>query len=151
MSEMQENASTASPAAAVEESIPIRKTGWAGWVVFASTMLVLVGLFQTTVGLIALFKEDYHSVPSGQLAVTISYSTWGWAHLLIGVIAILAGIGLLNGATWARVLGVGVGIVSAFVSFLFTAAFPVWGIVLMTLNVIVIYAITLHGGEMKDA
>ena len=151
MSEMRENTSVVTPTEALEQSIPLGTSGWTGWVVFASTMLGVVGLFQATVGLIALFKEDYYSVPSGKLAVTVTYTTWGWVHIFIGVIAILAAIGLFRGATWARVLGVGVGIVGAFVSFLFTAAFPVWGIVLITLNVIVIYAIALHGGELKDA
>lgn len=151
MSEMREQTSVATTSQTLEEAIPMEKTGWTGWVVFASTMLVLVGLFQATVGLVALFKEDYYSVPSGQLAISVNYTTWGWVHVLIGVIALLAGIGLLNGATWARVLGVGIGIVSAFVSFLFTAAFPVWGIILITLNVIVIYAIAAHGKELQEA
>lgn len=150
MSEMREKTSVATTSQALEQSIPMEKSGWTGWVVFASTMLVLVGLFQATVGLVALFKEDYYSVPSGQLAVSVDYNTWGWVHLLIGVIALLAGVGLLKGATWARVLGVGIGIVSAFVSFLFTAAFPVWGIILITLNVIVIYAIAAHGRELQE-
>jgi hypothetical protein len=125
-------------------------TGWAGWVVFGAMMMILLGSFQAIAGLVALFDSGYYLVPSQDLVVTVSYDTWGWVHLVVGVVALAAGIGLMTGAMWARVLGVAVAMLSAIVNLAFVAAFPLWALTMITLDVLVIYAITAHGREVKS-
>ena len=127
------------------------QTGWVGWVVFGAMMMILMGSFHAIAGLVALFDESYYVVPNQDLVVTVSYDTWGWVHLVAGLVALAAGIGLFTGATWARVLGVAVAMVSAILSLAFLAAYPVWGIMTITLDVLVIYAITAHGAEIRNA
>lgn len=125
-------------------------TGWAGFVVFGALMMILLGSFQAIAGLVALFNETYFVVPNQDLMVSVSYDTWGWVHLIVGVVAVAAGLGLMTGAMWARVTGVVVAMVSAIVNIAFLAAFPVWAITMITLDVLVIYAITAHGRELKQ-
>src|SRR3954466_6605140 len=69
-------------------------TAWAGWVVFGGVMLMMLGAFQVIEGLVALFDDGFYLVRSNGLVVDVNYNTWGWIHLLIGVVAILAGVGL---------------------------------------------------------
>jgi hypothetical protein len=125
-------------------------TGWTGWIVFGGVMLVMLGVFHVIEGLVALFREDYYLVGSNGLTVHVNYTTWGWAHLILGVIAGLAGIGLLAGNIVARVVGVCVAMLSAVVNLAFVAAYPVWSIMIVTFDVLVIWAIIVHGREMKS-
>ena len=82
--------------------------------------------------------------------VTVDHSTWGWAHIIvIGVVAVLAGVGLLAGNTAARVVGVGIAPLRALVNLAFVSARSVWSIVVIPLDVLVIYAIVVDGRELK--
>ena len=153
MSDMRQEASSAGTTRVPRQrgqGAPEQPTGWAGFVVFGALVMILLGSFQAIAGLVALFNESYYLVPSQNLVVNVSYDTWGWAHLIVGLVALAAGIGLMTGAMWARVTGVIVAMVSAIVNVAFLAAFPVWAITMITLDVIVIYAITAHGRELKE-
>jgi hypothetical protein len=133
-----------------EQDAATEQTGWVGWVVFGAAMMVLLGTFHAIAGLVALFNETYFVAPAADLVVSVSYDTWGWAHLIGGLVVLGVGIGLFTGATWARVLGVGIAMLSAIVNLAFLAAYPVWSIMMITLAVLVIYAITAHGAEIKN-
>src|SRR3954463_359154 len=83
-------------------------SGWAGWVVFGGVMLIMLGSFQIIEGLVALFDDGFYAVRSSGLVVQVDYNTWGWVHMVIGVVGVLAGLGLLVGNMLARIVGVGV-------------------------------------------
>ncbi|MGY1592486.1 hypothetical protein ACI789_12135 [Geodermatophilus sp. SYSU D00965] len=125
-------------------------TAWAGWVVFGGVMLIMLGTFQAIEGLIALFDDGFYLVRESGLVVNVDYSAWGWAHLIIGIVGVLAGVGLLAGNMAARVVGVGIAFLSALVNLAFISAYPVWSVILIALDVIVIYAIIVHGRELKS-
>jgi hypothetical protein len=124
-------------------------TAWAGWVVFGGVMLILAGAFQIIQGLVALFDDGFYLVSSNGLVVNVNYNTWGWIHIVIGVIGVLAGTGLLAGNMVARVVGIIFACLSALVNLAFIAAYPVWSVIMIALDVIVIYAIIVHGRELK--
>jgi hypothetical protein len=124
-------------------------TAWAGWVVFAGVMLIMLGTFQIIQGLVALFDDGFYLVNSNGLVVDVDYNTWGWVHTGIGLIAVLAGLGLLAGNMAARIVGVAVAFLSAIVNLAFLSAYPVWSTIMITVDVIVIYAIIVHGREVK--
>lgn len=124
-------------------------SAWAGWVVFAGVTLILIGFFQAIEGFVALFRDSYYAVRPSGLVVHVNYTTWGWTHLILGIVAALTGIGLLAGNMLARVIGVALAVVSAVVNLAFISAAPVWSLVVISLDVIVIFAILVHGGELK--
>jgi hypothetical protein len=124
-------------------------TAWAGWVVFGGVMLILMGTFQVIEGLVALFDDGFYLVASNGLVVDVDYNTWGWIHMVIGVLAVLAGLGLLAGNMAARVAGVVIACLSALVNLAFISAYPVWSTIMITIDIIVIYAIIVHGRELK--
>src|SRR5215207_902061 len=81
-------------------------TGWTGWIVFASFMMLLVGSFQAIQGLVALFDDGFYVVRENGLIIDVNYNVWGTVHLLIGVLLMLAGAGVLTGNIVARTVGV---------------------------------------------
>lgn len=128
---------------------PAERTGWVGWIVFAGVAMIVLGAFQIIEGLVAVFDKGYYLVTANQLIVHVNYSAWGWLHFGIGVVVMLVGLGVMTGALWARVLGITFAVVSAIVNLAFIAAYPVWGIIIIALDVVVIYALAVHGREMK--
>jgi hypothetical protein len=125
-------------------------TGWTGWVVFASFMMFLLGAFQAVQGLVALFDDGFY-VTSGNLVVNVNYNVWGTVHLLLGVLLLLTGAGVLTGNLAARTIGVILAGLSALANLLFIEAYPFWSIIIITVDVLVIYALTVHGRELKDS
>jgi hypothetical protein len=125
-------------------------TAWAGWVVFAAVMMMMVGGFHAIAGFVALFDDGYYVTRPSGLVLSVDYTSWGWIHLLMGVLVFLAGLALLAGQAWARALGVVLAALSAFANMAFIAAYPLWSIIIITLDVIVIYAIVVHGREVKS-
>jgi hypothetical protein len=120
-----------------------------GWIIFAGIMMVMLGTFQAIEGLVAIFKDSYFVVPDSRLVVTVDYTTWGWVHLLLGILVAGAGLGVMAGQMWARVIGILLAVVSAIVNIAFLAANPVWSTIIITLDILVIYALTVHGKETK--
>jgi hypothetical protein len=126
-------------------------TGWTGWVVFASFMMILVGAFQAIEGLVAIFDDGFYLVRSSGLVVDVNYNVWGTVHLLIGVVLILSGAGVLSGNIVARTVGVIVAAVSALVNMAFIGAYPFWSLLIITVDILVIYALIVHGRELHDS
>jgi hypothetical protein len=77
-------------------------------------------------------------------------TTWGWIHLLVGLIMAFASWGLLSGRTWARVVGITLAALSATANFLFIPYYPFWAIIVLTLDAFVIWALAAHGGELRE-
>jgi hypothetical protein len=136
---------------AAYEPVPVEgsQTAWAGWVVFGGVMMIMLGLIQVIQGLVALLDDKYFLVTKSGLVVSVDYTTWGWVHLVLGIVTGLTGVGLLAGNTLARVVGVAIATVSALVNLVFIPAYPIWSIIVITLDVIVIFAIVVHGRELK--
>jgi hypothetical protein len=132
------------------EPAAIRKpTAWAGWVIFGGMMMIILGALQAIDGLVALFRDNVYIVRPSGLAVEIDYTAWGWTHLLLGVLLIAAGVGVLSGQVWARTLGVIAAALSVLVNFAFMPAYPFWSLTIITVDVLVIYALIAHGGELR--
>jgi hypothetical protein len=125
-------------------------TGWVGWIVFAGVMMVMIGVLHAIEGFVALFKDSYYLVTRNGLAVTVDYTGWGWIHLILGLLVALAGVALFTGRMWARVAGIALALLSILASFTFMAAYPLWSITVIVVDTLVIYALVVHGREMRD-
>jgi hypothetical protein len=123
-------------------------TGWVGWVYFAGFLMILQGVFQAILGLTALLNDKFYVAAQGHLLV-LDYTQWGWIHLLFGVLVIVAGTSVFNGSTWARVVGALLAAGNLVLQFAFVSAYPLWSIILMIIDVLIIYALTVHGGEAR--
>ena len=124
-------------------------TAWVGWVLFAGTMLLVVGAFQAMAGFVALFKDDYYVVTSSQLVVSVDYTGWGWVQIGLGLLAVAAGFGVLAGKMWARIYAIIYAGLAAVVNMAFLSAYPVWMTIMIAVDVLVIFALAVHGKEVK--
>jgi hypothetical protein len=120
-----------------------------GFILFAAIMMIMVGVFQALQGLIAIFENEFY-VATRNYLFQFDATTWGWIHLLVGLLVAFAGWGLLSGRTWARVVGITLVMLSAITNFLFVPYYPFWALLLITLDIFVIWAIAAHGGELRD-
>jgi len=125
-------------------------SGWTGWVVFAGIMMVMLGVFHAIQGLVALFQDDYFLVGKSGLTLHIDYTAWGWIQLISGVVVFAAGLAVFVGQVWARSVGVLVAMLSAIVNVGFLAAYPIWSTIMIGLDVLVIWALIVHGGELRE-
>ncbi len=125
-------------------------SGWAaGFVLFAALMMIMGGIFQALQGLAGIFENEFY-VTTRNYVFEADATTWGWTHLIIGVIVGLAGLALLAGQTWARVVGIFLAVLSAISNFLFIPYYPFWSLLIITLDIFVIWALAAHGRELRD-
>lgn len=124
-------------------------SGWVGWAYFAGIMMAVLGFFQVIVGLTALFKDSYFVVLPNSI-VNVDFTVWGWAHLALGLLVLVAGFALLAGQVWGRVIGVVLAVLSAVANLLFLPAYPVWSTIIIVIDVLVIYALVVHGHELEQ-
>jgi hypothetical protein len=122
-------------------------TAWIGWVVFAGVLMIMVGCFNAIAGIVALFEHSYYLVSPSGLLVHVDYTAWGWTLLIYGIIMVLAGFGVMAGQTWARIVAVILLVINALVNLAFLAAYPIWSTIVIALDVVIIYALIVHGRE----
>ena len=139
------------PAQTSRAAAHVQQSAWVGWIAFAGCMMVLLGSLHVIDGLVALFNDDFFLVGASGLLVSVDLTAWGWAHVVLGLVMAGAGYGLFAGHLWARVVGVLVALVSAVVNLGFLAAYPFWSGIMIALDVLVIWAITMHGSELRRA
>lgn len=125
-------------------------TGWVGWAVFAAVMMMLAGIFQSIFGLAAIFDDNFFVVTANQLLL-FDLTTWGWIHLIVGLLVFSAGVSLMSGGMYGRIIGVTLAFLSATVNIANISAYPIWSVVIITINVLVIYALIAHGDELSEA
>jgi hypothetical protein len=128
---------------------PTRMTAWVGVVAFAGAAMVVLGIFHAIQGLVAFFRDEYYEVGANELMVRVDWTTWGWVHLIGGIAIIAAGLGLFAGKVWARIVAVTLAMISAVVNIGFLAAYPIWSVLMITLDMLVIWAVMVHGDEVR--
>jgi hypothetical protein len=125
-------------------------SGWAvGFILFAAIMMIMVGVFQALQGLIGIFENEFY-VPTRNYLFQFDATTWGWTHLILGLVVAFAGYGLLSGKTWARTVAIFLAVLSAIANFAFIPYYPFWSLLIIALDVFVIWAIAAHGGELRN-
>ena len=133
------------------DSNKLAHSSWAvGYAMFASVLLLMAGIFQFVAGLVAVVEDDFYVVGT-KWVFEFDVTTWGWIHMLIGVVLFLSGIGILSGNVLARTVGVIAAGVAAVANFLWLPYYPVWSIIMIFLAVAVIWALTVHGRDITDA
>jgi hypothetical protein len=126
-----------------ERSQPVGAWPMAG-IIFAGSAMLLVGMFQIFQGLAALM-EDTFFVVSSDYAYELDVTTWGWIHLILGILVALAGFYVFSGQLWARLIGIGLAILSATANFFWLPYYPVWSLLIIAVNIVVIWGLATYG------
>ena len=122
-------------------------SGWAvGWMTYAAVWMWILGFFHAMAGFVGILEDEIYAV-TPDYVFQLDVTTWGWIHLILGVVVFLAGIAVFRGAVWARTIGVILAVVSTLGTFAWLPWYPLWGLVMITANVFVIWALTVHGRD----
>lgn len=123
------------------------KSAWAeGLTYFAVALLITAGIFQFLQGLAAIFGNQFYVAAAGHL-FSFNVTTWGWIHVIIGIVAVAVGVGVFYGTSWGRGAGMGIAIVQAIAQFMFLPYYPVWSIVIIALDVAVIWGLATYRSD----
>ena len=125
-----------------------QRSGWAvGWTFFAGFMMIMIGSWHAIAGLAAIINDTFY-VEGADYVFQFDTTTWGWIHLLAGIVILFAGFGVFSGAVWARTVGVILAVISSILAFAWLPWYPVWGIAMIAVDVAVIWALTAHGRDV---
>jgi len=123
-------------------------SGWAiGFTSFAALALVLVGFFHAITGFSAIVQDQVFMTTQSYV-FNFDVTTWGWIHIIVGLVVITAGFALFMGAVWARTIGVIIAAASAVANFAFLPIYPLWAVLIIALDIAVIWALTTHGRDI---
>jgi hypothetical protein len=121
----------------------------AGWSLFAGMMLLLMGGFQAFMGLVALLENEL-IVATPKYILQLDATSWGWIHMLGGLLLLLAGFGIFTGQTWARVVGIAVAALAALANFAFLPYYPIWATIIITISVFTIWGLSVWSPPRMD-
>ena len=124
-------------------------TGWTGWGVFASVLLLIAGLFDLIFGLAAVIGPNTTVVVAETGLFAVDVAAWGWWHIIAGIALIVLSFFLYRGATWARVIAIIIVIINAVGQLTLLSVQPWWSLIILAVDVLIIYALTVHGRELK--
>jgi hypothetical protein len=126
-------------------------SGWAiGWTAFAALLMIMMGFWWIISGSVALLDSTFYAVTQRWI-LQFDVSTWGWIHLVLGIVILASGCGLFLGAVWARIVGVILAVVAGLLAFAWLPYYPIWAILFIAISVAVIWALTVHGRDMAKA
>jgi hypothetical protein len=117
---------------------------WAvGLALFAGALMMTVGLFQALQGLVALLDDKFFVV-TDNYTFEFDVTTWGWIHLILGILVAVIGYFVVRGDLWARVIAMVFAGLSAIANFLWIPYYPVWSVLILTLDILVIWALVAY-------
>jgi hypothetical protein len=124
-----------------------RASRGSGLVGLSAVVLTIGGIFALIEGLTAVYKSSFFT--ANAVFVFSDLRTWGWIITGLGVAGILSGLSVLSGREWARWLGVTVAGLSALSQLLFAQAYPVWSLMIMAIDFLVIYSLIAYAGRQS--
>lgn len=129
-----------------------QQSGWVGWAVFGGIVLIIVGVLNALFGLTAVIGPDsvYFANTETGAVWLFDVSTWGWWHLILGLALVVVGLFVLRGATWARIIAVVLASLNIISQLAILPYQPLLALALIGLNLLVIFALIVHGKELAN-
>lgn len=126
-----------------------QRTDWVGWIYFAGVVMIISGILNIIYGIAAIFNPDWE-VFNRQGLLLLDLSGWGWVHLVIGIIVLASGFLVFNGSLFGRMVGV-IGVIASLIAnFFWLPVYPLWSIVIIVVDLLVMWALIVHGDELRD-
>jgi len=114
------------------------------WGAFAAVMLFLGGTFSFLYGLAAIVNDKAVTVGGNGGVIIADFTVWGWVHMILGVCMVFVAYGLFRTRSWARWTAVVFAALNAIAQVTIITAFPIWALIVITLDCVVIYSLTTN-------
>jgi hypothetical protein len=118
-----------------------------GFAMFAGVLMIIAGIWAVLAGFAAILGDEVY-VTTQEYVYSFDITGWGWIHLVLGVLVALAGISVVQGTTWGVVAGIVLASLSALVNFAFIPYYPIWSILIIALDVVIIWALAIYRREV---
>jgi len=129
-----------------------QSSGWVGWVVFGGIVMIIAGAIDALLGLTAiLLPSNEYLFVTDEAVILLDAASWGWWHVIVGAAIVIVGIFVLRGASWARITGVVLVSINAVSQIGLLGVQPWWSLIMIALDLLVIFALIVHGKELKRA
>lgn len=128
------------------EGRPSRQ-GFAAGTTFAAAVLLLTSAIVTVLQGIAAVAGDELLVVGYSYTYQFDLTAWGWVHIVVALVLAGVAVGLFSGAVWARAGAVVVVMVSIVVNFLWLPYYPLWSILIIALDIVVVWAVVTWDGQ----
>ncbi|WP_328522557.1 DUF7144 family membrane protein [Kribbella sp. NBC_00359] len=122
---------------------------WAGWVLFAGTLLLVTGLINVFQGIVALVDDERLALTPSRLVI-VDVTGLGWTLLIAGLLMIGAGAGLLVAQTWARIVSIILVSLHLIIQIAWLGAYPVWSLLMITLDTVILFALTARWSDAQE-
>lgn len=120
---------------------------WTGWVRFGGVVMTIIGGFAVIQGFFALFSPTYVTL-TGAGVLLFDLTAWGWLHILLGALVLATGLALVGSAPgWARGTAIVLLALNTIVQLAYMPAYPIWSLVLIVLDIVVIFALMVTWDE----
>lgn len=120
---------------------PVKQGIAAGTSIAAAVLLLVIGVLSILEGISALAKDDLLIVGVNDYVYKLNTTGWGWIHIVLGIIVVISAIGLMMGSTWGRAAAIAFASLSIIANFLWLPYYPIWSIIIIALDVLVIWAV----------
>ncbi|MFD5513567.1 hypothetical protein [Streptomyces sp. NPDC059761] len=108
--------------------------------VFAGVLMIVSGIFAIIEGIAALANDEVYT-HIGNYTFKFDLTAWGWIHLIVGILVLLAGAAILKGWEAGRIAGIVLTSLYVIVHFMWLPYQPLWSIVAIGIGVFVIWAL----------
>ncbi|MEV7570133.1 DUF7144 family membrane protein [Streptomyces tanashiensis] len=112
----------------------------AGGTLFAGVLMLVTGFMDIFQGIAGIAEDDIYT-RVGDYVFKFNLTTWGWIHLILGIVVAIAGFGILKGAEWGRIAGISLASLNILFQFLFLPYQPWWALFSMAVSIFVIWAL----------
>lgn len=110
---------------------------------------MISGLFNLVQALVALIGPNTYFAVEGSSLWLLDLTGWGWLNLVVGALLIVTAGSLIAGQTWARVVAIVLAVLSALSQLILIPAQPWWSLIVIAIDVLIIFALTVHGKELR--
>ncbi len=115
------------------------------WTLFAGVLILIAGVMHLLTGIAAIAQRDVFVIDSDEI-FRINLTAWGWIHVVIAALIIIAGIGIVTGKAWGYLTGIALAAVSVLANFIFAPMYPFWSLVIIAVDILVIWALAARAG-----
>jgi hypothetical protein len=123
------------------------RNSWAvGLSLFAGILMIIGGVFNAMEGIVALARNEIY-VATPRYLFAFDLTTWGWIQLILGIVVAIAGVGVITGQLWGRLVGITLAALSMLANFAFIPYYPLWSLSIIALNVFVIWALCVYNRD----
>jgi hypothetical protein len=147
---MADQYTTASPSGSYSTTRHAEPDGHGmGWVIFAGTMLAIIGILNFIYGIAAISNSKFYTHDATY--VISGLKTWGWVLMIIGIVQFLAALSIWGGTEWGRWVGIASAGINAIVQLIFIAGYPFLSLAIFAVDVLIIYGLAAYGGQHRPA